>query len=201
MVATGNRTQDWLYSTQALCHWATAMLQSHSQQTNKKFHFSKILIIQWIFSSNNFFFILYCLKRERIHLMSKRRLRKKLWRAKYMKHSENIWELLSRVLACRVWGLQWNGKEIVVYCGNMAAEGVVNSGYSQVEAVMHLLQSLFLFGPTSNWQCGQSTHEYNCKCHQSGTRQYTEFVLRSHCYPFPVTESNLMYFVLWMHRK
>ncbi len=59
-------------------------------------------------------------------------------------------ELLSKVLACRVWGRLWNGKEIVVYCGNMAAVGVVNSGYSQVKAVMHLLQSLFLFGPTSN---------------------------------------------------
>ncbi len=90
----------------------TAMLQSHSQQTNENSLFSKILFIRWIFftpliyhfiisfsvffysldvflcsipGGDQIFLILYCLKkkkaceRERIHLMSKRRLRKKLW--------------------------------------------------------------------------------------------------------------------------
>ena len=47
-------------------------------------------------------------------------------------------ELLPIVLACAVWGQDWQGSWVVVCCDNMGAVAVVNSGYSKVPQIMHL---------------------------------------------------------------
>ena len=52
-------------------------------------------------------------------------------------------ELVPIVLACAVWGRQWSGGTVTFHCDNTAAVSVVNSGYSQVPELMHLLRCLF----------------------------------------------------------
>ena len=54
-----------------------------------------------------------------------------------------IQELLPIVLACAVWGPDWQGSSVIVHCDNMGAVAVVNSGYSKVPQIMHLLRCLF----------------------------------------------------------
>ena len=49
-------------------------------------------------------------------------------------------ELLPVVLVCTVWGRQWQRS---VHCNNMGAVAVVNSGYSHVPRIMHLMRCLF----------------------------------------------------------
>ena len=60
-------------------------------------------------------------------------------------HKESILlqELLPIVLACAVWGPDWQGSSVVVHCDNMGAVAAVNSGYSRVPSIMHLLRCLF----------------------------------------------------------
>ena len=52
-------------------------------------------------------------------------------------------ELLPIVLACSVWGPSWRGSAVTFHCDNMGAVAVVNSGYSRVPQIMHLLRCLF----------------------------------------------------------
>ena len=52
-------------------------------------------------------------------------------------------EVIPVVLACSVWGNQWWGQTVHVYCDNEAAVAVLNSGYSQDLQIMHLLRCLF----------------------------------------------------------
>lgn len=52
-------------------------------------------------------------------------------------------ELLPIVLACAVWGPNWQGSRVVVHCNNTGALAVVNTGYSKVPQIMHLLRCLF----------------------------------------------------------
>ena len=52
-------------------------------------------------------------------------------------------ELLAIVLACAVWGKNWAGQVVKVHCDNSGAVSVVNSGYSRVPQMMHLLRCLF----------------------------------------------------------
>ena len=52
-------------------------------------------------------------------------------------------ELLPIVLACAVWGPGWQGSSVVVHCDNLGAVAVVNTGYSKVPQIMHLLRCLF----------------------------------------------------------
>ena len=52
-------------------------------------------------------------------------------------------ELLPIVLACTVWRPKWRGSLATVHCDNMGAVAVVNSGYSKVPQIMHLLLCLF----------------------------------------------------------
>ena len=40
-------------------------------------------------------------------------------------------------------GRQWVGQRVMVHCDNTGAVAVVNSGYSQVTSIMHLLRCLF----------------------------------------------------------
>lgn len=52
-------------------------------------------------------------------------------------------ELLPIVLACAVWGAHWANREVCVQCDNQGAVACVNSGYSKVPRIMHLLRCLF----------------------------------------------------------
>ena len=52
-------------------------------------------------------------------------------------------ELLAVVLACALWGASWRGAAVRVYCDNLGAVADINSGYSRVPRIMHLLRCLF----------------------------------------------------------
>ena len=52
-------------------------------------------------------------------------------------------ELLPVVLACAVWGPQWRLSSVVVHCDNESTVAVINTGYSRVVKIMHLLRCLF----------------------------------------------------------
>ena len=52
-------------------------------------------------------------------------------------------ELLPIILACAVWGKSLNNGRVTVHCDNLGTVAVVNSGYSKVPQIMHLLQCLF----------------------------------------------------------
>ena len=52
-------------------------------------------------------------------------------------------ELVPIVVACAVWGPQWWESSALVHCNNEGAITVINSGYSKVEKMMHLLHCLF----------------------------------------------------------
>ena len=52
-------------------------------------------------------------------------------------------EVLPVILACAVWGPEWRGSAVVVHCDNLGAVDIINSGYSRVPQIMHLLRCLF----------------------------------------------------------
>ena len=52
-------------------------------------------------------------------------------------------ELLPIVLASALWGRSWKNQSVVVQCDNQGAVAGVNSGYSKVVRIMHLLRCLF----------------------------------------------------------
>lgn len=52
-------------------------------------------------------------------------------------------ELLPIVLACAIWGVRWKGSAVTVHCDNLGVVQLVNSGYSRVPQIMHLLRCLF----------------------------------------------------------
>ena len=52
-------------------------------------------------------------------------------------------ELLPVVLACAVWGPMWANSSVLIHCDNLGAVSVINSGYSKVPQIMHLLRCLF----------------------------------------------------------
>ena len=52
-------------------------------------------------------------------------------------------ELLPVVLACAVWGPAWRDSTVLVYCDNAGAVAVINSGYSKVPRIMHLVRCMF----------------------------------------------------------
>jgi hypothetical protein len=65
-------------------------------------------------------------------------------------------ELLPVVLACATWGREWRNSTVVVHCDNAGAVAAVNSGYSRVPQIVHLLRCLFFItsvpshGPPGN---------------------------------------------------
>lgn len=54
-------------------------------------------------------------------------------------------ELVPIVVACAVWGKQWQGKSIRCNCDNAAVVAIVNSGRSKDALVMHIMRCLFFF--------------------------------------------------------
>ncbi len=68
------------------------------------------------------------------------------WREVYGGHSSQteedsitMKELLPVVLACATWGMEWADSMVVVHCDKEGAVSAVNSGYSKVPQIMHLL--------------------------------------------------------------
>ena len=54
-------------------------------------------------------------------------------------------ELLPIVVACAVWGGQWQGRAVRCLCDNAAVVAIIRSGTSRDPGVMHLMQCLFFF--------------------------------------------------------
>lgn len=54
-------------------------------------------------------------------------------------------ELLPIVVACAVWGHQWQGYSVRCLCDNAAVVAIVKSGSSKDPTVMHLMRCLFFF--------------------------------------------------------
>ena len=54
-------------------------------------------------------------------------------------------ELLPIVVACAVWGSQWQGCTVRCLCDNAAVVAIVKSGSSRDPGVMHLMRCLFFF--------------------------------------------------------
>ena len=52
-------------------------------------------------------------------------------------------ELIPIVMACTVWGREWQQSVVCFHCDNMAVVEVVKSGYSKHSQVQHLLCCLF----------------------------------------------------------
>ena len=57
--------------------------------------------------------------------------------------SIDLKELLPIILACAIWGKSWNNTRVTVHCDNLGTVALVNSGYSKVPQIMHLLRCLF----------------------------------------------------------
>ena len=51
-------------------------------------------------------------------------------------------ELVPIVVACAVWGPLWATKPVTVHCDNEGTAAAVNSGYSRVSQIMHMLRCL-----------------------------------------------------------
>ena len=66
-------------------------------------------------------------------------------------------ELLSIVLACAVWGSDWVNQAVSVHFDNLGVVSLVNSGYSRVPQIMHLLRCLFfIIRPIFTWMSGHT---------------------------------------------
>ncbi len=51
--------------------------------------------------------------------------------------------MLPIVWALAIWGVYWKDSAVTVYCDNTGAVAAVNSGYSKIPRIMHLLRCLF----------------------------------------------------------
>ena len=52
-------------------------------------------------------------------------------------------ELLPIVMSCAIWGRDWASRTATMHCDNLGVVSLVNSGYSRVPQIMHLLRCLF----------------------------------------------------------
>ena len=52
-------------------------------------------------------------------------------------------ELLPVVIAVALWGLEWRNCVVMFQCNNKGVVSAVNSGYSRVQGILHLLRCLF----------------------------------------------------------
>ena len=57
-------------------------------------------------------------------------------------------QLLPIVLASAIWGPQLRGQKVGVHCDNAGAVTVVNSRFSRILSIMHLLRCLFFIRAT-----------------------------------------------------
>ena len=86
-------------------------------------------------------------------------------------------ELLPVVLACSIWGCKWRGNRVVCHCDNAGAVAAINSGYSRVAPIMHLLRCLFFI---------QALFEFEVKAvHVPGTSNgWADATSRNHAHLF-----------------
>ena len=54
-------------------------------------------------------------------------------------------ELLPIVLACALWGRQWQGSTVKCFCDNAAVVAIIRSGWSKHELSMHLMRALSMY--------------------------------------------------------
>ena len=72
-----------------------------------------------------------------------------LWQARWLQWqwAPTVWsggnELEEASITAAVWGPEWRDLNVIVCCDNMGAVAVVNTGYSKVPQIMHLLCCLF----------------------------------------------------------
>ena len=52
-------------------------------------------------------------------------------------------ELLPIVIAAVIWEPQWRDSVVMFHCDNEGAVAAVNSGYSKIQGILHLLRCLF----------------------------------------------------------
>ena len=52
-------------------------------------------------------------------------------------------EMLPIVWALAIWGVYWKDSAVTVYCDNTGAVAAVNSGYSKIPRIMHLIRARF----------------------------------------------------------
>ena len=64
-----------------------------------------------------------------------------IWNAVHI----TVKELLPVVVACIVWGKEWNGMTIKIKCDNAAVVAIINSGRSKEHRALHLMRCLFFF--------------------------------------------------------
>ena len=64
-----------------------------------------------------------------------------IWNAVHI----TVKKLLPIVVACAVWGKEWNGMTIKIKCDNAAVVAIINSGRSKEHRAMHLMRCLFFF--------------------------------------------------------
>ena len=67
------------------------------------------------------------------------------WPASWDNVHITVKELLPIVVACAVWGHQWQGATVRCLCDNAAVVAIVKSGTSKDSVVMHLMRCLFFF--------------------------------------------------------
>ena len=67
------------------------------------------------------------------------------WSKEWSEISIAAKELVPIVLACAVWGKQWQGKRVLVWCDNLAVVQIIRGLGSRDPLLMHLLRLLYFF--------------------------------------------------------
>ena len=65
------------------------------------------------------------------------------WPKKFQHQSIAVKELQPIVMACILWGKEWQNTSVLAHCDNQAVVEVVNSGYAKDTELMQLLRCLF----------------------------------------------------------
>ena len=60
-------------------------------------------------------------------------------------------ELYPIVIACFLWGKQWQRKRVLFHCDNLATVYIINKGLSKSTAIMKLMRRLVLIAATCNF--------------------------------------------------
>ena len=64
----------------------------------------------------------------------------------------NCLELLTIVIACKLWGAKWSGQQIVLHCDNMASVIVLNSGQTRNPFLADYLRELWLVSSSFDFE-------------------------------------------------
>jgi hypothetical protein len=64
----------------------------------------------------------------------------------------NCLELLTISIAMKIWGKQFGGKKVLVYCDNEASVKVLNSGFTKDEFMQCCLREICFIAPTHEFE-------------------------------------------------